>query len=163
MNKIDELAKEFLSQKNIAVAGVRRNSDGVGNLIYRKLKETGHNVFTVNPNAETIENTKCFPDIKSIPEKIDAVVIATKSIHTKQIVKDCIEARVSRVWMHNTFGKKGSDKPASSISGEAVQLCTENNISVIPGGCPMMFCEPVDFGHKCLRGITRLTGGFRGL
>jgi hypothetical protein len=31
---------------------------------------------------------------------------------------------------------------------------------VIAGGCPMMFCEPVDIGHKCMRWIIDVTGGF---
>ena len=106
---------------------------------------------------------KCYPDLKSITEKIDGVVIVTKPTLTEKIVEDCISSGVTRVWMHNMMGKKGSDKPMSSISEKAVQMCRENNIKVISGGCPMMFCEPVDFGHKCLRGITRLTGGFRRL
>ncbi len=34
-------------------------------------------------------------------------------------------------------------------------------IAVIPGGCPMMFCPPVDFGHQCMRGLLRATGSLR--
>lgn len=161
MSKIDRLAEDFLAQKNIAVAGVKRDSNGVANIIFKRLKETGHNVFPVNPGTELFDNIKCYPDLKSIPEKIDGVVIVTKPFHTEQIVEDCIQAGIPRVWMHNMMGKKGSDKPNSSISEKAVQMCKINNISVIPGGCPMMFCGKVDFGHKCLRGITRLIGGFR--
>jgi predicted CoA-binding protein len=161
MSKINELAVGFLSQKNIAVAGVSRKNGGVGNIIYKKLKETGHNVYPVNPNMDTFEGARCYADVKSIPDKIDGVVIVTKPSVAETIVQDCIGSGVKSVWMHNMFGHKGANKAGSSISGKAVQLCRENNITVIPGGCPLMFCEPVDFGHKFLRGINKITGGFR--
>jgi hypothetical protein len=32
-------------------------------------------------------------------------------------------------------------------------------MTVIPGGCPMMFAGSVDFAHKCLRWILGATGG----
>jgi uncharacterized protein len=161
MSKIDALAKEFLSQKNIAVAGVKRNQKGIANAIFRKLKQTGHNVYALNPNADTIEDVKCYHDLKSIPEKIDGVVIVTKPSLTEKIVDDCISSGVKQVWMHNMMGKKGSEKLGSSISEKAALRCRENNITVIPGACPMMYCGLVDFGHKCIRVIARLTGGFR--
>jgi hypothetical protein len=39
------------------------------------------------------------------------------------------------------------------------EVFQDNNIAIISGGCPMMFCQPVDFGHKCMRWILNLTGG----
>ncbi len=161
MSKIDQLAEEFLLQKNIAVAGVTRKSSGTANIIYKRLKETGHNVFPVNPNTESFEGVKCYPDVKSILPKPDGVVIVTNPTACEKVVNDCVEAGIKHVWMHNMMGHKGADKPSSSISTKAVQICRDNNISVIPGGCPLMFCGHVDFGHKFLRGIARFTGGFR--
>ena len=161
MSKIDVLAEEFLAQKNIAVAGVSIKSNNTANIIYKRLKETGHTVFPVNPNSDIFDGGKCYPDVKSVPLKIDGVVIVTKASNTEKIIKDCVDAGIHRVWMHNVLGNKGSDKKGSSISGKAVQMCRDNNISVIPGGCPMMFCKPVDFWHKCMRGFARLVGGFR--
>jgi predicted CoA-binding protein len=161
MTKIDALTREFLSQKNIAVAGVKRNSQGTANVIYKKLKESGYNVFPINPNSDTFDGVKCYPAIKSVTEKIDGVVIVTKPSVTEQIVNECIETGVKRVWIHNMFGVKGSSSAGTSLSEKAIRMCKENNITVIPGGCPLMFCEPVDFGHKCIRGITRMIGGFK--
>jgi len=47
----------------------------------------------------------------------------------------------------------------TSISEQAVEFCRENSMTVIPGGCPMMFCKPVDFVHTCLHWMLKLTGG----
>lgn len=161
MSKINELVEEFLSQKNIVVAGIKRDNKGVGNAIYKRLKDSGYKVFPVHPELETYEGDKCYPGVKSIPEKVDGIVIATSPSITEQIVNDCVAAGIDRVWIHNMFGIKGANKPSTSLTDRAVQICRENNISVIPGGCPLMFCEPVDFGHKCIKGITRLIGGFK--
>lgn len=52
--------------------------DDAANFIYRKLKETRHRVFAVNPNAETVEGDKCHPNLKAIRDGIDAVVVVTR-------------------------------------------------------------------------------------
>lgn len=147
--------KDFLAQKRIAVAGVSRknSSHPSANLIYRRLKNAGHEVFAVNPNMKTFEGDFCYPDVKSIPGGIEGVVIITRPEITEQVVHDCSEAGVSRVWMHKSFSK------GSSISAKAVEHCHQHNISVIEGGCPMMYGENVDFGHTCLRMLLKLTGG----
>jgi len=64
---------DFLAQKRIAVAGVSRNHSHhpVGNLIYQRLKTTGHDVFPVNPHMQTFEGNRCYPDLKSIPGGVD--------------------------------------------------------------------------------------------
>ena len=146
---------DFLAQKRIAVAGVSRNTSShpAGNLIYQRLKKSGHQVFPVNPNMQTFEGDRCYPDVTSIPGGIDGVVIITRPERTAQIVRDCHAAGVRRVWMHQSVGK------GSSVSAEAVEFCRKNDISVIAGACPMMFGEGVDFGHTCMRWILKLTGG----
>ncbi len=146
---------DFLAQKRIAVAGVSRNNGHhpTGNLIYRRLKKTGHDVFAVNPNMQTFEGDPCYPDVSSIPGGVDGVVIVTRPAVTEQIVHQCGDAGVRRVWMHQSLAK------GSSVSPEAVEYCRQRDISVIPGACPMMFGSDVDFGHTCMRWMLKLTGG----
>ena len=152
---LDAKVNEFLAQKRIAVVGVSRN-DGqhpVGNVIYRRLKTTGHDVFPVNPQMRTFEGDRCYPDLQSIPGRVDAVVIITRPETTERIVRDCNDAGVPRVWMHQSLGK------GSSVSPEAVEYCRQHGISVIAGACPMMYGDGADFGHTCMRWILRVTGG----
>jgi predicted CoA-binding protein len=145
---------EFLDQKRIAIAGVSRDESHhpVGNLIFRRLKSTGHQVFAVNPNMQSFEGEVCFPDVKSIPGGVDGVVIITRPATTDQIVRDCRDAGVRRVWMHQGLGS------GSSVSTEAIEYCREHDISVIAGACPMMYGDHVDFGHKCSRWLMKVTG-----
>lgn len=151
MTTLDTLTADFLAQKRIAVAGVTRNKEDAANGIYRKLRDNGYEVFPVNPNADTFEDAPCYANVQSIPAGVDGVVIVTRPELTAAIVRDCHEAGVSRVWMHRSF-------VGSSVSDEAVQFCSDHDIEVIAGGCPMMFCKP-DFAHKCMKWVTRVTGG----
>jgi predicted CoA-binding protein len=146
---------DFLAQKRIAIAGVSRDNSHhpTGNLIYRRLKKTGHEVFPVNPHMQTFDGDRCYPNMQSIPGGVDGVVIVTRPEVTARIVHDCNDAGVRRVWMHQSLGK------GSSVSQEATEYCREHDISVIAGSCPMMYGENVDFGHMCMRWILRLTGG----
>ena len=146
---------DFLAQKRIAVAGVSRDNSRhpAANLIYQRLKKTGHEVFALNPHLQAFEGERCYPDLQSIPGGVDGVVIVTRPEVTDQIVRDCTKAGVSRVWMHQSFGK------GSSVSQKAVEFCRQQNISVIAGACPMMYGPGVDIGHTCIRWILGLTGG----
>jgi predicted CoA-binding protein len=152
---LDMKVQDFLAQKRIAVAGVSRNKGDhpVGNLIYRRLKTTGHDVFAVNPHMQTFEGDRCYPDLQSIPGGVDGVVIITKPVTTERIVHDCHDAGVRRVWMHQSLGK------GSSVSPDAVDYCRRHDISVIAGACPMMYGPGADIGHTCMRLILKLTGG----
>jgi predicted CoA-binding protein len=152
MTTLNEAVENFLAQEKIAVAGVSRNGDAPANLIYRKLREAGYRVYAINPNAETVEGDRAYPTLSAVPETLDGVVIATRPQVTGQIVRDCAELGISKVWMHRSFGQ-------GSVAVEAVEFCCEHDITVIAGGCPMMFCKPVDFGHKCMRWILNVSGG----
>jgi predicted CoA-binding protein len=152
MTSLQEAVDDFLAQENIAVTGVSRTREDAANLIFRRLMETGHQVFPVNPNAVTIDNQPCYPDLKSIPAKIDAVVIVNKPQIAEQICHECADIGVSRVWMHRSMEMLGG-----SVSEPAVDFCRQNGIKVIPGGCPMMFCGKVDFGHKMMRWMLSIT------
>ena len=147
-----ELIEEFLQQKNIAVAGISRKPQGaVGNLVYKKFKDAGYNVFAINPNADEIEGEKCYRGLKNVPTKPDAVFISTHPKQSLNVVKECAELRINKVWFHRSIGNGSYDK-------EAEQFCKDNGIDAIVYACPMMFVPPVDFGHKCIKFFMKIGG-----
>jgi uncharacterized protein len=148
----EELANEFLAQKSIAVVGLSRSKPLPGNGIYKMLKDKGYSVYPVHPDAESIEGDICYPNLQSIPEKVDGVFVVARPEITEQIVRDAVKAHIPRVWMHYNafFGESNS-----SISKTAVAYGREKGLSIIEGGCPMMFFE---FSHKCMRWMLGVTG-----
>jgi len=158
MSKIDPLVKDFLAQKKIAVVGVSDKRETGCNQAYRKFKGAGYAVSAVNPRIPTFEGDPCYPDLKSIPEKPDAVFILTNPKITEQIVQQCVDLGVQRVWMHCLMGTKpGLAANMTSVSPEAVRMCRENGITVIPGACPNQYLKP-DFGHAMMRVMFRAFG-----
>jgi predicted CoA-binding protein len=162
MSTIDTLAADFLAQKRIAVAGVSATRETTGNFIYRTLKQKGYIVYGINPHGGEILGDRCYPGVASLPETPDGIVIVTKPSVAEKLVEQCIEAGVPRVWMHSALGTrprmlKSVAESITSVSPEAVRLCHENGITVIPGSCPLQFLG-ADFGHTCMRGMLRATG-----
>lgn len=159
--QIDTLVQDFLAQKKIAVVGVSDKRETGCNLAYRKFKEAGYAVSAVNPRLTTFEGAPCYPDLSSIPEKPDAVFILTNPKITEEIVQQCVAVGIGRVWMHCLMGTKpGLASGMTSVSADAVRMCRENGIRVIPGSCPNQFLQP-DFGHRAMRVIMRALGFLR--
>ena len=158
MAKVDNLVQDFLAQKTIAVVGVSDKRDTGCNLVYTKFKENGYQVFAVNPRISTFKGDACYADLKSIPEKVDAVFILASPKVAEQVVQQCVDLGIKNVWMHCMMGTKpGLAAGMTSVSPSAVEMCKANGIAVIPGSCPNQFLKP-DFGHSAMRGLWRLFG-----
>ena len=158
MAKIDPLVEDFLAQEKIAIVGVSDKRETGCNLAYRKFKEKGYTVSAVNPRISSFEDDPCYPDLGSIPDVPDAVFILTNPKVSEEVVQQCVDLGIQRVWMHCLMGTKpGLAANMTSVSPEAVRMCRENGIEVIPGSCPNQFLEP-DFGHRLMRGIFGTIG-----
>ena len=152
MPTIKQAAAEFLATKRIAVTGVSRNGGNHGgNFVYQRLRERGYDVFAVNPNADTVEGDTCYHDLKSIPGGVEAVVIGTRPSIAEQTVRECADLGITQVWMHRSFG-------GGSVSDAATDYGRAHGITVIDGGCPLMFPPTSDPGHRVIRAVGTLTG-----
>ena len=149
MLTMNEAATQFLANKRIAVTGVSRRPKQHGsNNVYKRLRERGYEVFAVNPNADRVEGAASYPDLASIPGGVDAVVIATAPERAEGTMRECAELGIRHVWMHRASGQ-GSVNEAATAYGR------DHGITVIDGGCPLMFEPTSDFAHKVMRVIYR--------
>ena len=150
--KIKDAAAEFLGQKRIAVTGVSRTPKSHGsNIVYQRLRARGYHVFAVNPNADTVEGDPAYLDLKSIPGGVAAVVIGTRPEIAEQTIRECADLGIKLVWMHRSFG-------GGSVSDAATEYGRAHGITVIDGGCPLMFAPTADGGHKVMKALLTLTG-----
>jgi len=145
MQSINQAAAVFLASRRVAVTGVSRTPQTHGaNNVYRRLRERGYQVFAVNPNTDQVEGDRCYQDLKSIPGGVEAVVIGTRPGIAGDTIRECAELGITRVWMHRGPG-------AGSVSAAATSYGRQHGITVIDGGCPLMFGPTADFGHKIMR------------
>jgi predicted CoA-binding protein len=152
MPRIKDATSDFLANRRVAVTGVSRQpKDHGSNIVYRRLRERGYEVFAVNPNADEVEGDRCYRDLRAISGGVDAVVIATRPEIAEQTMRECAELGIAHVWMHRGPGR-------GSVSQEAADFGRKHGIAVIDGGCPCMFGPTADRGHKAMRAIFTLTG-----
>jgi len=147
MLTIKQAASAFLANDKVAVTGVSRSPKGGhgSNFIYKRLRDRGYQVFAVNPNADQVEGDKCYHDLTEIPGGVQAVVLGTKPEAAEATIRSCVELGVKYAWMHGpAFGP-------GSVCTEAAVYGREQGMTVIDGGCPLMFGPTADFGHKLLR------------
>ena len=152
MRAMKDAAAEFLGHKRVAVTGVSREPKGHGsNVVYKRLRERGYEVFAVNPNADKVEGDPAYNDLRSIPGGVEAVVIGTGPEIAEETMRECAELGIKHVWMHRGPGPGSVSKTASTYG-------RERGIAVIDGGCPCMFGPTADFGHKAMRFVFTLSG-----
>jgi uncharacterized protein len=147
MQDINEAATAFLAKKRVAVTGVSRAPKQHGsNAVYKRLRDRGYDVYAINPNAEQVEGDRAYPDLRSVPGGVDAVVIATAPERADETMRECAELGIKHVWMHRSYG-------GGSVSDSATEYGRQQGITVIDGGCPCMFEPTADFGHKIMRRV----------
>lgn len=142
-----KLVDEFISLKKIAVVGVSRKKTKFGNTIYKELKQKGYDVFAINPHINTFEGDTCYPDLLSLPEKIDAVIINVPPVQTEKVVREANQAGVKKVWLQQ-----------GSQSESAVKYCEENGIDCVSNECILMFVQPSAFIHRAHRWMWGVLG-----
>jgi predicted CoA-binding protein len=145
MQMVEDAASEFLASKRVAVTGVSRSpKDHGSNTVYKRLRQRGYEVFAVNPNAHQVEGDPCYQDLGSIPDGVQAVVIGTRPEIAEDTMRECADLGIRHVWMHRGPG-------AGSVSSAATEYGRQHGITVIDGGCPLMFGPTADVGHKLMR------------
>ncbi|MCO5387092.1 MAG: CoA-binding protein [Desulfosporosinus sp.] len=118
---------ELLSQKTWAVIGVSNNTDKYGYKVYKQLRKAGYSVFPINPGLQSIEGDPCYPSLAALPKKPDAVSIVVPPKITEQVVKECNDLGITKVWM----------QPGSE-SKNAIQDGEEHGITVIHNQCVLI-------------------------
>ena len=152
MQKMKEAANEFLSHKRVAVTGVSRSPENHGsNVVYKRFRDRGYEVFAVNPNADEVEGDPCYHDLNSVPGGVEWVVIGTKPETAEATMRECVDLNIGRAWMHRAFG-------SGSVSEAATEYGRRSGVTVIDGGCPCMFQPTADPGHRVMRVMCTLTG-----
>lgn len=139
--------EDFLSQKILAVAGVSRSKRKFGNTIFRELKKRNYQVYPMNPHLNSFEGEPCYPNLKTLPQPVDGVVIVVQPSRAAQVVQEALDRGIRRIWMQ-----------PGAASEEALRLCREQGARAASGECLLMYLEPVKGIHRFHRWIWTLLG-----
>ena len=96
----DEHLKEILqTTKTIAVVGISDRENTPAHTVPAYLQEQGYRIFPVNPKYEQILGEQAYPDLLSIDDSVDVVLVFRSSDFVPEIVKQAIEIEAKVVWM----------------------------------------------------------------
>ncbi len=152
MTTTKHAATEFLDHHRIAVTGVSHAPKGHGsNTVYTWMRDHGYEVFAVNPTVDEVEGDRAYPTLSAIPGGVEAVVIATAPEHAQATMEEAADLGIDTVWMHRSVGKGSVSQPATAWG-------REHGLTVIDGGCPIMFHPAGDRGHHVMCRVFTWTG-----
>ncbi len=99
MDRDSDLKEILQSAKTIASVGLSSNPNKESYRIASYLKAQGYRVIPVNPTAPEIMGETSYPDLQSVPEKIDVVQVFRKPEDVPPVVDDAIKAGAKVIWM----------------------------------------------------------------
>ncbi|MFZ5814482.1 MAG: CoA-binding protein [Bacillota bacterium] len=147
-------AREFLSQRRIAVVGVSRDPRQLANLLFRALREQGCEAIPVNPRAAELEGAPAYPSVQQIPGPVDGAIVMLPPAARRAAVLDLIGAGVPRIWFQSPTGP--------GVDADLAALAAESGARVLNGGCPFMFLEGAGWFHRLHGVIARWTHEVQG-
>ncbi len=120
MNSDKEMKEILLSVKTIASVGLSSNQEKESYWIVSYLKEQGYQIIPVNPTATEILGEKAYPDLESIPQKVDVVQVFRKSEDVPPVVESAIKIGARVVWMQAGIINEGAAQKARTAGLQVV-------------------------------------------
>lgn len=148
-----ETIEDFLAQKRIAMIGVSRNPKDFSAALFEELRKRGYDMVPVNPKVSAVLGQPCYARVQDIQPPVDAALLMTTPEITDEVVTDCADAGIRRIWMYRAGGK-------GAVSENAVAFCQERGIQVVPGQCPFMFLPGAAGVHKFHGLFRKITGRY---
>jgi predicted CoA-binding protein len=136
--------------KNTSFAFVGRSAEKpFPTLSYGELKKQGKKVFAVDPSAEEIAGDRTYPDLASLPEKVEAVVLEVPRQETEDWVAKAADAGIRKVWIH-----------MNRETPEALALARDRGMTVHTGSCAVMYVRRGFSYHSLHKWIDQLLGRY---
>ena len=139
MNDDQTMKDILLATKTIASVGLSSNQQKESYWIVSYLKDQGYRIFPVNPTADEILGEKAYPDLESIPEKIDVVQVFRRPEDVPPVVASAIRVGAKAIWMQEGI-----------INEAAAQTARDAGLQVVMDAC-MRVTHRRLIGEKLLR------------
>ncbi|MDO8388969.1 MAG: CoA-binding protein [Actinomycetota bacterium] len=143
--------QHFLAHQRIALVGASADRRKFGNVVFKALRDHGHEVVPVNTGSADVEGVPCVRSVADIEGEIDAAMVMLPGDAAADAVRACVDRGIHHVWLFRGAGT-GAVSEAAIAAGEAP------GVSLVPGACPLMFLEPVASFHKVHLATRRFTG-----
>jgi acetate---CoA ligase (ADP-forming) len=126
----------LFSPKSVAVIGASRTPGKVGHEVVSNLINGGFegDIVPINPSADEVLGLKCYPDLKSYPEKIDLGIIAIPTRFVHAAVESCVAAGAGAVVVI-TAGFKEVGEEGAQLEKELARYCAAQGVRLLGPNC----------------------------
>jgi predicted CoA-binding protein len=121
---MDDVEKIIRESGNIAVVGISNKLGRPSLTVASYLKGQGYRIIPVNPTIQDVNGEKCYPDLGSIPEKVDVVDIFRKPADVLPVVEEAVRIGAKAVWMQEGI-----------VNEEAARRAKEAGLLVVMDKC----------------------------
>src|SRR5262252_3626275 len=146
--------QDFLAQKRIAVVGVSHDPKDFSRMLLRSMRQHGYEAVAVNPTLTSADDAPCYARLAYVAPPVDGVLVMTTPAVTDEIVQQCAQLHIPRVWIYRAGNKGGAASP------QAVEFCEAHGIAVVPGECPYMFMSEESWYHRLHGFVQKITGHY---
>ncbi|MDH4157405.1 MAG: CoA-binding protein [candidate division Zixibacteria bacterium] len=137
--------EEFFKSKGIAIVGASSRRMKFGNMAYRALKKKGYTVYAVNPNAETVNGDRCYPNVLLLPEEVQAAVVVIPPEKAFDLIEKVSEKGIKKLWC-----QQGAD------FSDFAEKARQRGLEVVTDRCILLYAEPVSGIHRVHRYFAKL-------
>lgn len=144
---MNPLIESFIASKRIAVVGFSRSGKKFGNMVGKELIKRGYEIYPVHPATQEIEGIACFPSLKSLDGKIDALLVSIPPAKVSAVLEEANQMGLKNIWLQQGAWSKEVQETADRLG-----------ISMVSKKCVLMYAPPVSSIHKIHRTIVSIFG-----
>lgn len=146
-------AARFLAVKRLAIVGLSRNPKDFTRMVSAELVRRGYQVVPVNPGAAgaVLDGVPAVARLQDVRPPVEAALLLTAPAQTDAVLRECVEAGVTKVWLHRGGGH-------GAASAGALAFCAQHGLDVVHDLCPFMALPGAGLPHR-LHGWVRTTFG----
>ncbi|MFA5628985.1 MAG: acetate--CoA ligase family protein [Dehalococcoidales bacterium] len=152
MNKINS----FFDPKSVALVGASNRPGSIGNIVLENLilGKNKRNVYPINPKYETLLDIKCYPNLASLPEIPELVIITINAENVPAIVEDCAKIGTKSITIISA-GFKEAGEAGNKRLDKIMEICKNNGIRLLGPNCLGSIRPGADFSGSFARKIPK--------
>ena len=118
------MIEEVMLEKKVwAVVGANQNPEKFGNMIFKKLKLRGYQVYAVNPLYDRVEGETCYKDLSSLPELPEVVNMVVSPKRSRLCLEEAAKLGIQYIWFQpGTYDDEVWDL-SKKLGLEVVEAC----------------------------------------
>ncbi len=127
--------------KTVAVVGAPRRRPPGWPGIFGSLRDYGYQgrLYPINPSAPEVEGIKSYPDLVSVPEPVDLVIISVPAPAVPAALRDCIASGNRNVHIFTAGFKETGEEEGMRLHGEIESIARDGGLHVIGPNCMGVF------------------------